>query len=92
MGNSSSGSPQGSQNFGNGEVGGDRSYTSPVYGQTADGHDVTVSFGQGSRDGHTLISDGHVSGSQFYGAGGHDHYGPNGETGSNGDRGAYTGK
>ena len=68
-------------NFGNGEVGGDRSYTAPVYGVTEDGHDVTVSFGvPGTRqEGHTLIADGHVSGKDFYSrddhgrSNGHDH-------------------
>lgn len=87
--------PQTSPNFGNGEVGGDNSWTSPVYGTTADGNPVTVSFGQGGRTGHTLIADGHVSGSEFYyrdestGIKGHDHYGPRGE--SFGDHGRYSG-
>lgn len=54
--------PQTSPNFGNGETGGDNSWTPPVYGTTGDGRPVTVSFGQGGRTGHTLISDGHVSG------------------------------
>lgn len=79
--------PQSSPDFGNGEVGGDNSWTSPVYGTTDDGQDVTVSFGQGSRDGHTDIASGHVSGSNYYKPGGHDHYGPKGE--SYADRGAY---
>lgn len=75
--------PQTSHSFGNGEVGG----SAPVYGTTANGDPVTVSFGQGSRTGHTGIASGHVSGSQHYGTGGHDHYGPNGE--SFAVRGAY---
>lgn len=79
--------PTNSSSFGNGEVGGDNSWSSPVHGMTQDGKDVTVSFGQGSREGHTGISSGHVSGSQYYGQGGHDHYGPSGE--SHADRGAY---
>lgn len=85
--------PQTSPNFGNGEVGGDNSWTSPVYGTTADGNPVTVSFGQESRTGQTLIADGHISGSTFYsGSGsskGHDHFGPNGEPFA--DRGRYSG-
>lgn len=87
--------PRTSPDFGNGEIGGDGSWTSPVYGATADGSPVTVSFGQESRDGHTLIADGHVSGSEFYHRDrntkekGHDHYGPHGE--SFGDYGKYSG-
>lgn len=86
---------QASPNFGNGETGGDNSWTPPVYGTTGDGRPVTVSFGQGGRTGHTLISDGHVSGSEFYHRDadadekGHDHYGPHGE--SFGDYGKYSG-
>ena len=74
---------------------GDNSWTPPVYGTTGDGRPVTVSFGQGGRTGHTLISDGHVSGSEFYHRDadadekGHDHYGPHGE--SFGDYGKYSG-
>ena len=80
--------PRTSDDFGNGEVGGDRNWTSPVYGQTTEEQDVTVSFGQGYRDGHTGIASGHVSGSQYYNKrDGHDHYGPNGE--SHADRGAF---
>lgn len=79
--------PREDSNFGNGEVGGDNSWSSPVYGNTSDGQDVTVSFGQGGRDGHTGISSGHVTGAEYYGSGGHDHYGSNGE--SHADRGAY---
>ena len=40
------------------------------------GQDVTVAFGWGSREGHTLIGDGHVGSEQFYGPDGHDHFGP----------------
>lgn len=71
------------QSFGTGETGGDRNWSSPVHGSTGDGHDVTVSFGQGPREGETLISDGHAGLGQFYGSRddgkGHDHFGPNGE-------------
>lgn len=78
--------PRTNPDFGNGEVGGDNRWTSPVYGQTADGQDVTVSFRQ---DGQTGIASGHVSGAQYYrdDKTGHDHFGPNGEP--FGDRGAY---
>lgn len=80
--------PKYNSNFGNGEVGGDSSWSSPVHGNTSSGQDVTVSFGQGSREGHTGIASGHTSGSSYYGNNGHDHYGPNGE--SFADRGAYS--
>lgn len=79
--------PQGNPGFGSGTVGGDKNWTSPVYGQTASGQDVTVSFGQDGRAGHTGIASGHVSGESYYGKGGHDHYGSEGE--SHADRGAY---
>ena len=64
---------------GNTGEGGDRSYTGLVHGSTSDGSEVTASFGRegSSREGHTLISDGHKSTSEFYGSGGnkgHDHH------------------
>lgn len=54
---------------------GDRSYTSTIWGTDSQGNDVTVSFGRegSSREGHTLISSGHKSDSDFYKEGGHDH-------------------
>jgi hypothetical protein len=68
---------------------GDRTYTSAVHGTDSSGKDVTASFGRDgtSREGHTLISDGHKSDSAFYKDGGHDH--ADGKGGSS-DRGAYT--
>lgn len=69
---------------------GNRNWHRPVHGTTADGQDVTVSFGRGKRDGETGIASGHVSEGQYYGTPGnkgHDHYGPNGE--SYADRGKY---
>lgn len=88
---SSSSNPRTSSDFGNGEVGGDNRWTAPVYGATSDGREVTASFGQGGRDGHTLVSDGHVSGAEFYNdeSPGHDHYGSSGE--SHRDSGRYRG-
>lgn len=61
-----------------------------MYGTTADGKPVTVSF---SDSGHTGIANGHVSGASYYKKDsrgrniGHDHYGPNGEI--HADRGKY---
>lgn len=83
------GNPRNNPNFGNGEAGGDRNWASPVHGTTDDGREVTVSFGQGYREGHTGIADGHVDGASYYGPSGHDHYGPQGQ--AYGDRGAYNG-
>ncbi|MEC3979645.1 hypothetical protein [Amycolatopsis sp. H20-H5] len=75
--------------FGNGEVGGDNHWTAPVHGTTADGQDVTASFGTDGRDGEALIARGHAdSMGGFYGSSGqkgHDHFGPDGEP--YGDRG-----
>ena len=80
-------------NFGMGQdggSGGNNSWSAPVYGCDSEGNDVTVSFGQNNHQGETLISSGHKSFDDFYNKdSGHDHYGPNGETGRNGDRGAY---
>lgn len=82
--------PQNDANFGNGEVGGDNRYESPVYGTNDRGHEGTYSFG---RNGNTsnLAADHYVSGEAFYADGGHDHYDSHGNTRSNGDKGAYTG-
>lgn len=66
----------------------DRNWTAPAHGSTEDGENVTASFGQGPREGETLISRDHVGMSDFYGKRGkkgHDHFGPGGE--SYGDRG-----
>lgn len=79
--------PRTSTNFGNGQVGGDRDWTAPVHGTTGYGQDVTVTFGQGYRDGHTGIASGHVDGASFYGGYGHDHYGESGQLYA--DRDAY---
>ena len=61
-------------------------------GTTKQGKSVTAQFGQGKRSGHTLLSDGHKSGSSFTGKSGnrgHDHYdGKGGGT----SRGKYTGR
>ncbi len=66
------------ENFGTGEVGGDDHWSEPVYGNTDDGRDITFSQGQGPREGETLVAEGHVSMSDFYGRRedgnkGHDH-------------------
>lgn len=81
--------------FGNGEVDGNNNWTPPVHGSTRDGRAVTVSFGLGSRNGETLICDGHVSRERFWGSRkkhvpkGHDHYLSNGTIASKNDRGKY---
>lgn len=77
-------------NFGNGEVGGDRTFTSPVHGNVKeDGQDVTFSQGySGKADGHTLISSGHSdSADRWYArdsatnkSTGHAHFDSNGNT------------
>jgi len=65
--------------FGSGEAYGDKSWSEPLHATTKDGRAITVSFGRGGREGHTLICDGHVSSASFYdnhsdGKKGHDHY------------------
>lgn len=64
--------------FGTGGRGGNRNWEPPVYGTTARGKPVTVSFGIGRRANETLICDGHVDLQKFYTKAkfgkGHDHY------------------
>lgn len=81
--------------MGTGEVGGGRNWSPPVHATTQDGRPVTVSFGQGSREGDTLIADGHVDFDTFYerrrdGLKGHNHYLVNGDQAGGIDRGRYT--
>lgn len=67
----------------------------PHHGTNNQGKNVTVSFGEKgtTKEGETLISDGHKSSSDFFGDSkstkGHDHY--NGKGGGT-DRGQYTGE
>ena len=65
-------------------------YGAPVQGTDSSGRDVTASFGisGSSREGETLVSDGHKSGNDFMQSNQHDHY-----DGSGGgkDRGQYSG-
>lgn len=85
--------------YGTGETPAWGSSTSPVHGTTANGEEVTVSFGTGNREGHTYISDGHIDrASDFVGqdrySRKHNHYGPGnyGKDGENAkDRGFFTG-
>jgi hypothetical protein len=98
MGNVAVGNTYPDSNIGSGEYGGDNSYEPPVHGVTADGQPVTASFGREgtSKEGHTLLSDGHVSsGNDFYGPNHgerHDHYGPGNGRNNNGTRrGQHTG-
>lgn len=77
---------------GSGHTGG---FSDPVHATTETGRDVTVSFGQGSSSGETLMSDGHKSDSGFWGTQnheGHDHYGSgNGRNNNGTSRGMYNG-
>jgi hypothetical protein len=63
----------------------------PMGGSDSEGNPITVSFGSGPAEGHTLIGDGDRS-EDFLSSGNHDHYGPGDGPNDNGtDRGAYTG-
>ncbi|KPM56404.1 hypothetical protein ACG83_00045 [Frankia sp. R43] len=79
---------------GNTNQGGSSLWSGLVHGTNEQGEDVTASFGREgtSKEGQTLLTDGHVSQNDFYGsrdARGHDHYdGRGGGT----DRGYYTGQ
>ncbi len=70
-------------------------YSEPVHGTTETGRDVTAAFGHGTKGGHTMLSDGHKSPSEFWGDKGnkgHDHYGSgNGRNNNGTSRGMYNG-
>jgi len=57
-------------------------------GADAEGNPVTVSFGSGPAEGHTLLGDGDRSEMNFLDSANHDRYGPN-DNGT--QRGQYTG-
>jgi hypothetical protein len=66
-------------------------YTYPVHGWL-DGLPVTASFGWGSKEGHTLLADGHIDRATFRNHGNHNHYGPgDGPNNNVFDRLKYTG-
>lgn len=87
--------PQKDPNFGNGEVGGDKSWDQPVHATDGNGNPITISFGRGNNTGQNLVQSGHVDGTSFYGdkekgiKPGHDHYDKQGNTRKGGDRGGY---
>lgn len=57
-----------------------------------DNQPVTFSLGWGTREGHTLIADGHISWEEFRQSRNHDHYGPGDGPNNNGTlRRRYTG-
>ena len=68
-------------------------------GCDAEGNPITVSFGSGSAEGHTLLGDGDRSGLSadgshysFHESANHDHYGSGDGPNNNGtSRGQYTG-
>lgn len=82
---------EGRDNDGN-DSGSSPTFTSAIEGTNSEGQDVTAAFGKGEAEGHTLMSDGNKSQSEFTGKSesrGHDHYdGKGGGT----DRGQYTGE
>jgi hypothetical protein len=66
-------------------------WSEPVHGTDGQGNDVTASFGYGSKDGQTLLGDGHQDPQSFLQSG-HDHYGAGNGPNDNGtQRGQYTG-
>jgi hypothetical protein len=65
----------------------------PVQGTDSEGNDVTASFGIGSREGETLLSDDHIDPDSFMQSDNHDHYGSGDGPHNNGtDKGQYTGE
>lgn len=67
---------------------------SPAYGGSdANGNPVTVSFGSGKADRHTLLADDDQSEGNFFDSANHDHFGPGNGPNNNGTRrGKYTGR
>jgi hypothetical protein len=91
--------PHGAHNFTNEELlikheeekGHKGGFGQPFYAEL-DGHSVTVALGWGTREGETLLADGHVNRSTFREHGGHNHYGSGrGSHGNVRDRLKYTG-
>lgn len=67
-------------------------WTEPMGGADADGNPLTVSFGRGTKDGHTMLGDGDRSESNFRMHDNHDHYGSGNGLRDNGtNRGQYSG-
>lgn len=84
--------PHGGQNFeGPGKDGHRGGFEKSQHGWI-EGHPVTFALGWGTKQGHTLIADGHLSWEQFRESRNHDHYGPGDGPNSNGTlRRKYTG-
>jgi hypothetical protein len=84
--------PHGAQNFeGPGRDGHRGGFGKSQHGWIGDSP-VTFALGWGTREGHTMIADGHLDDAQFRGHGYHDHYGPGDGPNSNGTlRRRYTG-
>lgn len=67
-------------------------WTEPMGGCDSAGNPITVSFGSGPSEGHTLIGDGDRSEINFLDSPNHDHYGSGNGSNNNGtSRGQYTG-
>ena len=84
--------PHGAQNFeGPGKDGHRGGFGKSQHGWIGDSP-VTFALGWGTREGHTMIADGHLGDSQFRGHIYHDHYGPGDGPNNNGTlRRKYTG-
>lgn len=71
---------------------GGSNWSEPMGGSDADGNPITVSFGSGPAEGHTLLGDGDRSEGNFLDSANHDHYGSGNGPNDNGtSRGQYTG-
>lgn len=84
--------PHGAQNFeGPGKDGHRGGFGRSQHGWI-EGYPVTFALGWGTKEGHTLIADGHLSWEEFRNSRNHDHYGPGDGPNSNGTlRRKYTG-
>lgn len=63
------------QSSGDGRANHNGGYGDPVHG-FLDGLPVTAAFGWGTKEGHTLLADGHVDLGTFKRSENHNHYGP----------------
>lgn len=68
-------------------------WSEPMGGGDSEGNPLTVSFGRGPAEGHTLLGDGDRSEENFLDSSRHDHYGSGDGAHNNGSRrGQYTGE
>lgn len=72
---------------------GNGNWSEAMGGSDEAGNPITVAFGSGPAEGHTLIGDGDRSEGNFHDSANHDHYGSGSGANNNGtSRGQFTGQ